>query len=80
MAKAANTAQQEHIDNNEIAPQEPLSVEVPTGEVELKVKGTNETFLTSKQNWETIYSQAKNGEEYVFELVEEKKKLLLETA
>lgn len=80
MANGAKKPQEEHIDNNEIAPKEPLSVEVPTGEVELKVKGTNETFLTSKQNWETIYSQAKNGEEYVFELVSEKKKLLLETA
>ena len=53
------------------------TIEVPTGEVVVKVISSGEVFTTSLNNWNSMYKNDVVSEGvYKYELVEEKKKLL----
>ena len=53
------------------------TIEVPTGEVVVKVVSSGEVFTTSLNNWNSMYKNDVVSEGvYKYELVEEKKKLL----
>lgn len=70
------TATQEFIETP-TTPKEGDVVEVKTGEVVVKIVATGEEFITSLNNWNSIYKNDVVSEGvYRYELVEEKKKLL----
>ena len=79
MAKQTNKAEgpkDVFIDNPEPTKAE-VTIEVPTGDVLVKVLATGDEFSTSKNNWNSMYKDDVDSEgKYKYELVEEKKKLL----